>query len=80
MMSWIRELAGWGLLVVALYLLRIAVLFVLDLDSPRIIEASVLTFASLGVLRAGTALIRISSSARIVMGDQSKKLEKPSRV
>lgn len=64
-MFWIREIAGWLLVLIALYLFRYSLIFVLDVETPRIIEASVLTFAGLGVLRAGIALIRISTAARI---------------
>ncbi len=63
--SWLREIAGWALVLVGLYIVRICVLFVMDLESPRIIEASVLGFIALGVLRAGVLLIRISAATRI---------------
>ncbi|MCR9292858.1 MAG: hypothetical protein NXI32_09070 [bacterium] len=64
-MYWIREIAGWGLILVALYLLRAAFLFLLDLETPGIVEAAVLSVAGLGVLRAGVLLIRISTAARV---------------
>ncbi len=64
-MFWIREIAGWLLVAVAMYLIRFALIFVLDIETPRIVEAGVLTFAALGLLRAGVALIRISTAARL---------------
>lgn len=64
-MFWIREIAGWLLLLFALFLLRSAFVFLMDLETPRIIEAGVLTVAALGVLRASIFLIRISTAARV---------------
>lgn len=64
-MTWIREVAGWLLLLVALYILRLSLLLVLDLENPRIIEATVMTVAGLGVLRAAIILIRLSTAARL---------------
>jgi hypothetical protein len=64
-MFWIREIAGWGLVVFALYLLRYALLFLLDVETPRLVEAAVISVAGIGVLRAGVLLIRISTAARV---------------
>lgn len=64
-MVWLREIAGWALVLCALYLIRRGLVFVTDLESPRIVEAAVVFFAGLGVLRAGILLIRISTAARI---------------
>lgn len=64
-MNWFREIAGWLLVVASLYLFRVALQFVLDLDTPRVIEAGVTSFAALGILKAGTSLIRISTAARV---------------
>jgi hypothetical protein len=64
-MYWIREIAGWLLIVVALLLIRTAATFVTDIDSPRIVEAGVVVFAAVSVLKAGTLLIRISTAARL---------------
>jgi hypothetical protein len=60
-----REIAGWVLVLFALYLLRMGLLFVMDLQTPRIVEAAVVMFAGLGVLRAGILLVRVSTAARI---------------
>jgi len=64
-MFWIREIAGWGLVLFSLYLLRAGMLFVMDLETPRIVESAVIMFAGLGVLRAGIMLVRISTAARV---------------
>ena len=64
-MFWVREIAGWVLVVIGLFLIRTGLVFTLDLASPRIVEAAVVSFVGLGVLRAGIMLIRISTAARI---------------
>lgn len=65
-----REFAGWALVLFAAYLLRMGLIFVMDLQTPRIVEAAVVVFAGLGVLRAGIMLIRISTAARICQLDR----------
>jgi hypothetical protein len=70
-MYWIREIAGWGLVAFALILIRQGMLFLLDLETPRIVEAAVISFVGLGVLRAGILLIRISTAARVCKLDPS---------
>lgn len=64
-MIWIREIAGWTLVLVALFLVRTSVLFASDLTSPRLVEAAVVAFSAIGVLRAGVALIRLATAARL---------------
>jgi hypothetical protein len=65
-----REIAGWALVLFAVFLLRTGLLFVMDLETPRIVEAAVVVFAGLGVLRAGILLIRISTAARVCQLDR----------
>lgn len=72
-MFWIREIAGWILVVGALYVFSVALNFVADLETPRIVEAAVATFAGLGLLKAGITLIRISTAARIYMAEDKAK-------
>jgi len=65
-----REIAGWLLVLFAVYLLRMGLVFVMDLQTPRIVEAAVVVIAGLGVLRAGILLIRISTAARVCQLDR----------
>lgn len=65
MFFWLRELAGWGLLGASLVVLRIALGMAMNTREPRIVEAAVVVVAALGLLRAGTLLIRISTAARL---------------
>lgn len=69
-MFWTREIAGWALVAVSLVLIRVGLTFVTNLDRPRIVEAGVVMFVGLGVLRLGILLIRISTAARICRGDR----------
>ncbi len=65
MFFWIREIAGWILILVSLYLIRMGSLFVSDLNNPKIIEAAVVVLAAIAILKAGTLLVRLSTIARI---------------
>ena len=66
MIFWIREIAGWLLVLLSLYLIRLGIGFVADPAAPRIVEASVVLFTATGVLRVGILLIRVSTAASIV--------------
>ena len=68
MFFWIRELVGWGLLASALCLIVIAVRLVGD---RQVIEASVVVFSSLVVMRTSVLLIRINTAARIIRQSNS---------
>ena len=64
-MFWVREIAGWGLVVFSLYLVRVGLIFLMDTSSPQIVQAAIVMMAGMGVLRAGILLIRISTAAGI---------------
>ncbi len=64
-MFWIREIAGWILVAIALYLIRLGLLFLMDIESPKIVEAAIVTVGGLGVMRGGIALIRVSTAATL---------------
>ncbi|MCA9085518.1 MAG: hypothetical protein KDA81_15770 [Planctomycetaceae bacterium] len=70
MFFWIREIAGWLLVAVGLYLVRLVVTFVSDPAEARIVEAGVVMFCALGLMRAGILLIRVSTAARITLKDE----------
>lgn len=69
MFFWIREIAGWLLVLLALVLVRMTALYVMN---SQVIEAAVVGFVLLGVLKAGIYLIRVSTAARIVARGESK--------
>lgn len=66
MLFWIREIAGWMLVVVALAMIALGVRMV---SSTQIVEATAIMFAALGVLRMGVLLVRVSTAARICMNE-----------
>jgi uncharacterized membrane protein len=65
MFFWIREIAGWLLVLVSLYMLRIGLLLLNDINSPRIFESGVVMLAGVGVMRCGILLVRVSTAARM---------------
>ena len=65
-----REIAGWILILTALYLLYVGLVFLMDLESPRVVEAGIVVIGGLGVLKAGVLLVRISTAARICRSDR----------
>ena len=62
MFFWIRELIGWTLLAVALYLISIALRFAED---RQVIQAGIVVFSSIAVMRMSVLLIRMNTAARI---------------
>jgi len=65
MFFWAREIAGWLLVMVSLYMIRIGLVFLNDINSPRIIESGIVMLAGLGVMRCGVLLVRVSTAARL---------------
>ena len=65
MFFWVRELAGWGMIVGSLVILRMGLGLAMNTREPKIVEASVVMFAALGLMRAGILLIRMSTAARL---------------
>jgi hypothetical protein len=65
MFFWAREIAGWLLIVVSLYMLRIGLVYLNRLESPAIVESGVVMLAALGVMRCGVLLVRVSTAARL---------------
>ena len=68
-MFWIREIAGWALVICALVMVQTGLVYLSNLDRPKVVEAGVVMIAGLGVLRAGILLIRISTASRICQTD-----------
>ncbi len=68
-MFWIREIAGWALVIFALVLIQMGLGYLSHLERPKVVEAGVVMLGALGLLRAGVFLIRISTAARICRSD-----------
>ncbi|MEZ6061430.1 MAG: hypothetical protein R3C19_13885 [Planctomycetaceae bacterium] len=65
MFLYIRETVGWLLVGSGLLLMVIAVFVALN---RQVVEAGVVVFAAMSVLKAGTLLVRVSTAARIALG------------
>lgn len=66
MFLWMREIAGWILVAIALFQIRVALNYV---SNRQVVEAAVVGFILLALLRAGVLLIRMSTAARIALKD-----------
>lgn len=64
MFFWIREIAGWILVIIGLGLVLLALSFLSD---RQVVEGGVATMAAIFIFRGGLLLIRISTAARICM-------------
>jgi hypothetical protein len=64
MFFWIREFVGWGLIALAMIMVRFVFIFV---SNRQVVEAGVIGLILMAVLRAGILLIRISTAARVAM-------------
>ncbi len=73
MFFWFREIAGWLLVLVSLYMLRIGLIFLNDINNPRIIESGVVMLAAIGVMRCGILLVRVSTAARMCQAEMRSK-------
>lgn len=65
MFFWLREIAGWALLVASLFILRMGLTLVLNAEEPQIVEGGVILFSAGTLMRISVLLIRISTAARI---------------
>ena len=71
MRFWIRELAGWILMALGLYVLFIALVFLVNAP-PRIIEAGPLTLIGIIVFRGGIHLLKVAVAARVCLQTQER--------
>ncbi len=66
MFFWIREIAGWLLIVLSLWILSFGLQYV---ENRQIVEGGVVAMIGLGVMRAGVLLVRVSTAARVALTD-----------
>ncbi len=60
----IREVAGWALIVLALFLVRSGFEF---LETQKVVEASVAILAASFIFRGGIHLVKVASAANIAL-------------
>lgn len=67
MRFWIRELAGWILVALGLYIFYICFLALFVERPPFIVEVGVLAFIGFVVFRGGIHLLKVAVAARVCM-------------
>ncbi len=67
MLFWIREIAGWMLVLLALYMIAKGWSMI---RATEIVEASLVLFTAMGVMRLGILLVRVSTAARICLKEE----------
>ena len=63
-MYWLREIAGWALVVLGLFVFFAVYAFCQE-SPPAIFEAAILTVVGVFVFRGGIHLLKVSVAARI---------------
>ncbi len=70
---WFRELMGWLLVLLGLYLFAICLAILLSpADPPAILEAPVVCMIGIVVFRGGIHLLKVAVAARICMRTQTE--------
>ena len=77
MRFWIREIAGWALVLLGLYVLFICLVFLVN-SPPRILTSGPLTLIGIIVFRGGIHLLKVAVAARVCLQVQDK-IREPSR-
>ena len=75
MRFWLRELAGWVLVMLGLYVFAICVGMLVS-DRPWIISAGPLTLIGIIVFRGGIHLLKVAVAARVCLHAQ-REAERP---
>jgi hypothetical protein len=78
MRFWIRELAGWALVGLGLYLFLICLSILLSgpLTLPQYMEAGPLTVIGIIVFRGGIHLLKVAVAARICLHAEKVQADK----
>ena len=77
-MFWLRELAGWVLVALGLFVFYVCLGLLLS-DRPRIIEAGPLTVIGFVVFRGGIHLLKVAVAARVCLQAQRTGEDKETR-
>lgn len=65
MRFWIREIAGWLLVLLGLYVFAGCISILLNEPEPRIIESGPLAFIGFVIFRGGIHLLKVAVAARV---------------
>jgi hypothetical protein len=64
----IREIVGWALVALGLYLFKMTIDYV---ENRKVVEAGVIGFATMTIFRGGIHLVKASTAARVVMTSEN---------
>ena len=73
MRFWIRELAGWLLIALGLYVFYVCYVILVN-QGPYLLEAGPLTFIGFVIFRGGIHLLKVAMAARICLHAQAQAL------
>jgi hypothetical protein len=76
MMFWVREILGWLLIVLGLYVFYLAMQILL-IEGPRILEAPFFVAIGFFVFRGGLQLVKVSVAGRVCLQAQKVALQEP---
>lgn len=62
MLFWVREIVGWALVMFAIVLVWISLGYI---SNRQVVEGGIVAATSIGLLRTGILLVRMSTAARI---------------
>ena len=79
MRFWMREIAGWALLLLGLYVFYQCYARLLTHDSHYILEGGALSIVGIVIFRGGIHLLKIALAARVVLGAHAEPERAPSR-
>ena len=77
MRFWIRELAGWLLVLLGLYVFVICYAILVS-QGPHLLEAGPLTFIGFIIFRGGIHLLKVATAARFCLHAQTEIMRKQS--
>ena len=66
MLFWVREIAGWALVGLGLFLFYVCYVILLQ-PAPRILESGPLAFIGFIIFRGGIHLLKVAVAARICL-------------
>ncbi len=72
---WFRELMGWLLVLVGLYLFAVCLALLLS-PEPSILEAPVVSLIGIVVFRGGIHLLKVAVAARVCMQTQTEVVKR----
>lgn len=73
---WVREILGWVLVILGLYVFMVCLAILLR-PNPSILEAPALVIIGIIVFRGGIHLLKVAVAARVCMRTQTEAKKEP---